>query len=286
MSLILAAMKKCPQCQTLLPLEARFCFQCGTLQLPVLTTSTREGFDWHADWVAQAYKRFLQRLEERVQAEQEGAKLPGYQERIRTTDYRETVMRRLQQWTDAHDTRTAPEQPLAVLHELKILLDDLLDFFFIMHAADLNVVVLPESILRYQHVRTPQIDLAELAFHYLAFEQEEERIYTDFITMPVNKIRNAGKYFLFPDRQEKIWFICDQSLLGNAKEGFAMTEKALYWKSGLQGAQRVFYHKLVSLQKEKEWLLINDLFFNATPSLNTKLIWLLRKLARLFQAEL
>ena len=279
-------MKNCPQCQTLLPLEARFCSQCGAPQLPVLMAGTREGFDWQADWVAQAYQRFLQRLEERVPAEQDGAKLSGYQERIRTTGYRQTVQRRLQQWTAAHQATTTPDQAPAVLRELKILLDDLLDFFFIMHAADLNVVVLPETILRYQLVHTPQINLAELAFHYLAFEQEEERIYTDFITTPVHKIRNAGKFFLFPDRQEKIWFICDQSLLGNAKEGFAMTDKALYWKSGLQGPQRVFYHKLVSLQKEKEWLLINDLFFNATPSLNTRLIWLLRKLARLFQAEL
>jgi hypothetical protein len=63
-----------------------------------------------------------------------------------------------------------------------------------------------------------------------------------------------------------------------------MTDKALYWKTRLQGAQRVYYHKLRSLTKEKEWLLINELYFNASPSLNTKMIWLLRKLARWHQS--
>ncbi|MEZ4984827.1 MAG: hypothetical protein R2795_07290 [Saprospiraceae bacterium] len=59
-----------------------------------------------------------------------------------------------------------------------------------------------------------------------------------------------------------------------------MTEKALYWKTGFQPPQRVYYHKLFALQREKEWLLINELYFNASPSLNTKMIWLLRKLAQ------
>ena len=280
-------MKICPNCQTSLPPEARFCYQCGALQLPSLEPAAAPDWDWQAPLVPQAFSRFQERLSERVVCEQNEAQLAQYQERLYESNYRETVQRRLQQWEESlalpEDDKVGQSR---TLRELRHLSDDLLDFFFIMHCSDLNRVVLPERMLRYQQLPPEEIDLGEMALAFLDFEHEEDRLYTDFVTMPVSKIRNAGKAFLFPDKTEKIWFICDQSLLGNAKKGFAMTEKALYWKSGLQPAQRIYYHKLFALAKEKEWLLINELYFNASPSLNTKMIWLLRRLAGLLRAEL
>lgn len=216
-----------------------------------------------------------------MRAEQDETKLSAYQERVYESNYREVLQRRFEQWVDKLDQRLLDTKASTYLKELKFLVDDLLDFFFVIHCADLNAVVLNEAILRYQNASADQLDCKQMAMDFLDFEREEERVYTDFIQLPVKKIKNAAKQFLFPEKEELIWFICDQSLLGNAKEGFAMTDKALYWKSGLQPAQRVYYHKVYSIQKEKEWLLINDLFFNATPSLNTKIIWLLRRLARL-----
>jgi hypothetical protein len=279
-------MKICPNCQTSLPPEARFCHQCGALQLPSLEPAAAAGWDWQAPLVPQAFSRFQERLIERVACEQNEAQLAQYQERLYESNYRETVQRRLQQWEQSVALPSDKGAQNRILHELRHLSDDLLDFFFIMHCADLNQIVLPELLLRYQQLPLEEIDLGKMALAFLDFEHEEERVYTDFVEMPVNKIRNAGKAFLFPEKTEKIWFICDQSLLGNAKRGFAMTEKALYWKSGLQPAQRIYYHKLFALTKEKEWLLINELYFNASPSLNTKMIWLLRRLARLLRAEL
>lgn len=283
---ILRAMKICPQCQTSLPPEARFCHQCGSLQLPQLEQAPSDGWNWQAALEPQAFTLFQNRLTERVKAEQDNRQLQQYQERLYESNYRETVQRRLQQWRERLVVPTNPAAERERLRELKHLCDDLLDFFFILHCADLNRVVLPEAILRYQQLSRDEIDLGDMALTMLDFEREEERLYTDFVKLPVRKIKNASKAFLFPERDERIWFICDQSLLGNAKEGFAMTEKALYWKSGLQAAQRVYYHKLFALSKEKEWLLINELYFNASPSLNTKMIWLLRRLARLLRAEL
>lgn len=279
-------MKICPQCQTSLPPEARFCHQCGTLQLPQLEQAAPEGWNWQRELVPQAFTRFQNRLTERIEAEQDTRQLQKYQERLYESNYRETVQRRLEQWRERLELPANATEEKEQLRELKHLCDDLIDFFFILHCADLNRVVLPESILRYQQLSLAEIDLAEMALTILDFEKEEERLYTDFVQLSVRKIKNAGKSFLFPERDERIWFICDQSLLGNAKEGFAMTEKGLYWKTGLQAAQRVYYHKLFALSKEKEWLLINELYFNASPSLNTKMIWLLRRLARLLRAEL
>jgi hypothetical protein len=280
-------MKSCSQCQTSLPDEARFCHQCGALQLEQLTTpSTAAGWDWEGELVPQAFARFQERLTERVGAEQDASQLHRYQERLYSSKYRETVQRRMEQWRENILVPREANGRAILLRELRGLTDDLLDFFLILHCADLNRVVLPEAMLRYQQLALEDIDLGKMAMTFLDFANEEERVYTDFVTLPVKKIRNASKAFLFPEREEKIWFICDQSLLGNAKSGFAMTEKALYWKSGLQPAQRVYYHKLFSLQREQEWLLINELYFNASPSLNTKMIWLLRRLARLLKGEL
>ncbi|MEL6971723.1 MAG: zinc ribbon domain-containing protein [Bacteroidota bacterium] len=278
-------MKICPQCKFQLPDHARFCLNCGAEQPVISGALPPEQINWSGSVVQQVYDRLLLRLKDRVTAEQDDKRAAEYQERLYSSGYREIVQRRIEQWVTEWEEKSATEKTAAP-QSMRYLIDDLLDFFFIIHCGDLNEVVLPETILRHQQSVDSSIDAKDLALDYLDFDREEERVYLDFITLPVKKIRNAGKSFLFPERDEKIWFICDQSFLGNAKEGFAMTEKALYWKSGFQGAQRVYYHKLFSLQKEKEWLLINDLYFNATPSLNTKMIWLIRKLARLHRANL
>ena len=276
-------MKICPQCRTSLPDDARYCLQCGTLQTgyPDTDVTPTPTWDWQGDLVNQAFVTLGERLAERVAAEQAADRLHLYQERLYQRGYRETVQRRLEQWRESLTVPADEADRQTRLRELRELTDDLLDFFFVRHTADLNRVVLPEAALRYQWLPAEEIDRNEMALTYLDFANEEERVYTEFITLSARKIRNAGKAFLFPERDEKIWFICDQSLLGNAKSGFAMTEKALYWKTGLQAPQRVYYHKLFALQREKEWLLINELYFNASPSLNTKMIWLLRRLGRM-----
>ncbi len=278
-------MKVCPQCKFQLPDHARFCLNCGAEQAMVSGTLPPEQINWGAAVAPQVFDRLQSRLADRVIAEQAENRINDYQERLYRSGYREVVQRRIEQWVVEWQEKSATDR-VAAPQSMRYLIDDLLDFFFIIHCGDLNQVVLPEAILRHQQKTGDDTDAKDLALDFLDFDREEERVYSDFITLPVKKIRNAGKYFLFPERDEKIWFICDQSLLGNAKEGFAMTEKALYWKSGLQGAQRVYYRKLFLLQREKEWLLINDLYFNATPSLNTKMIWLLRRLARLHRAQL
>ena len=274
-------MHQCTSCHSQLPQAAKFCPTCGQPQLSGIKTATKPDFDWEGDFVNQANRFFRKRLEERIKAEQDEMKLNIYQERIYESGYRDTIQRRLEQWANKIDRPVSLSNSAINLKTLKYLIDDLLDFFFVIHCPDINVVILNEAILSYQQRPNAAIDFSRMAMDFLYFEREEERVYTDFIKLPVKKIKNAAKQFLFPEKKEKIWFICDQSLLGNAKEGFAMTDKALYWKSGLQPAQRVYYHKITSIQKEKEWLLVNDLFFNATPSLNTKMIWLLRRLVKI-----
>ena len=99
--------------------------------------------------------------------------------------------------------------------------------------------------------------------------------------MPVEKVKNAGKFFLFPEIEERILFICDQSAFGSCKEGFAMTDKALYWKAYLEKAKVVHYDNIRILEKAKNWITINGFFFNVNQGINVKLLKLLRKIDQL-----
>ena len=99
--------------------------------------------------------------------------------------------------------------------------------------------------------------------------------------MPVQKLQNACTTFLHADRRERIFFICDLSLSGNCKEGFAMTDKGIYWKANLASAYQVQFGGLKEVRFNKEYLTVNNHFFNANPSLNLKLFKLLKKLREL-----
>ena len=99
--------------------------------------------------------------------------------------------------------------------------------------------------------------------------------------MPLEKLKNASQYFLFPEKTERIWLIIDLSLFGSLKEGLAFTERGIYWKNQLQAPQQVMYEQLLQVDREKDWLLINQHFFHASPSLNMK-IWLLLRRCMLF----
>jgi hypothetical protein len=236
--------------------------------------------NWEKALLPQLSEQLQARLAERLSAEQDGSRLANYQERLYTSGYRDLIQRRFTQWIDQLVIPTRPEENARSLRQLHYLIDDLLDFFFVEHTADLNVVVIPQKVLRYQQLPDEFEPDQQFCLDLLDFSRESERIYTSVLELTEEQVRNVSRHFLAPEPGERIWFICDQGLLGKMRKGFAMTDKALYWKTRLQGAQRVYYHKLRSLTKEKEWLLINELYFNATPSLNTKLIWLLRKLAR------
>ena len=128
---------------------------------------------------------------------------------------------------------------------------DLTDYFVIHYCPDLNDIPLPEEILKYQNISPEKTDLSELVTDYLDFKNENERAHFDFVKMPLQRMRNASKSFLFPEKGEKIFFICDQTLLGNGKEGFAMTEKALYWKMPFENPERVYYRNLKLIVPEK-----------------------------------
>jgi hypothetical protein len=277
----------CHQCQTELPEQARFCFHCGAAQ-PAPAPPPRACLDLRGDVEQQLISQFFQALRQRIEAEHQPEQFQAYSERLYETGFRDMLHRRAGQLKtqllemDAEGQADARRVNLLV----EALFEGLLDYFVIRHCQGLNAFPLPEAILRHENARWEKVDLFALISDYLDFANEpDETVYFDFLTMPAEKLKNAARFFLFPQRDERLFFICDQSLLGSGKEGFAMTDRALYWKAQLQTARKAPYHLLGEIKREQDWLLIGGHFFNVNPGLNLKLMRLLKKIKRLQQAS-
>ncbi len=276
----------CPNCQTSLPDEARFCFHCGAAQPPPpeeTTPAEAPVIDWQQALGPQLETLFSDLLEERIARIGSPDRLHDYREKLYRSGFRDTVHHRIQQLTDEMEReQLAPNfSPTRSLSYLQNVLRDLADFFLLRYTNDLHPHPLPESILRHQQARWATVDLNQLVYDYLALDQEAVTYYTDLLKMPREKLRNAGRHWLFPARDERILLLVDLSLFGQVKEGFALTEEAIYWKAPLQPAQAFSYRDLKTIEREHDWLLLNGHFFNAAPRLNTKILLLLEKLAQI-----
>jgi hypothetical protein len=241
--------------------------------------------DWERELVPQFNEFFLQRFQRRVEKRHDN-RIAEYQERMYTTGFRETAYRRLETLgIEAEQMRASldwvPEHAERVLAHT---VADLLDFFFVRHCADLNRIALPTAILRYQDSqRWADVDPFRLAMDYLQLADSGATVYTDFVTMPARKLKNAGQSFLHAAPDERVLFIVDQSLLGSNKAGYALTDAGIYWKALLQPPHAVLYTELVHLATEKDHLSINRNFFDAGRTVNPRMLLLLEKIKRLLQ---
>jgi hypothetical protein len=156
--------------------------------------------------------------------------------------------------------------------------EGLLDFFIIQYCPDLNGMLLPAEILKYEKAEPNKVNIEQMIRDFLDFEREKEVFYFDFISMRSDLLENACKSFLYAERNERVYFICDLSLKSNCKEGFAMSDRAIYWRAAFDRPRRVPYKELREVKKEKDWITINGHFFTANQALNLKLAKLLKKM--------
>ncbi|HMO38618.1 MAG TPA: zinc ribbon domain-containing protein [Saprospiraceae bacterium] len=280
-------MKKCHVCRTTLPDNARFCFNCGAAQRMAQTTTAPPRLNLRDNVEQQIETQFFLVFRERIETEHSAALLERYSNRLYQSNFQEVINRRAEQLAAQLHVLDQAEE-LGQRRAERILenaIEDLLDYFIIRHCADLNAVLLPEAILSYQGLPWEDVNLFQMVMHYLDFAHEQETLYTNFLEMPVEKLRNASQAFLYPEPQERIFFICDQSILGSVREGFAMTERAIYWKAHLEKPRQVAYDNLLTLERKKDWITINEHFFSVNQALNLKMFKLLKKIKRLISYE-
>ena len=216
---------------------------------------------------------FRKRLEE----EHTSKKHQAYADRFLESEFKSSVDFRIKQL--AEEARSIGLSKLKKSGAVASAFEELIDYFIIRFCNDLNETVFSENILKYQGLEKDKINVGEMVFDYLDFEIEDETLYTDFVAMPAHKLKNAANSYLNPKKSETLFFICDGSVLGSCKEGFAMTNEAIYWKMPFESPQRVFYKKVKSVRREEDWITINGIFFNSSKSLNLKLLRLLKKLS-------
>ena len=279
-------MKRCPRCNTGLPIEARFCWQCGALQEEPALGGKKASFrvDLSGNLEAQLNEQFFQALRERIEREHDARLFSEFSERLYTSGFRDVLSRRTAQLAElVHEMADAGDaDPAEVNALIADLFEDLLDLFIIQHAQDSAGVKFPQEILRYQYTDKASVPMQKMILDFLQPGLEGEEYYTDFLRMPLDKLKQAGKSFLFPAKDEKILVIADQSVLGGCKEGFAFTDRAIYWKAPMQKARYVPFTQIRDFRREGAWITINGYFFNLSPAANPRMLRLLSRLQRLF----
>jgi len=284
-------MRNCQFCDKELLDEARFCHHCGAKVKNLVADTAEQVLTYETKYPlnfrqlkglsSEIKQYFVQALDRRIAETQNPAKKKHYMNRLMQSDFQKVFELRAHQLAeDAYTIHS--KQGNTIPQEVDQLLtksfNGLLDYFMVKYCQDLNEVNIPDEALKYEGKKKEETDLQKMVVDFLDLESEEVKIYTDFITMPLRKLQNASRNFLFPAKDEKVLLIADQTVFGTCREGFALTEDALYWKSHFKDPQKVFYHQIESVKKEKDWLLINEIFFNVNPSINGKMVFLLNRL--------
>lgn len=283
---------ECPSCHKKNPADVVFCYACAhplnmlELNNPVRTSdsSMKSRYPLHnieglEEQIKSLFFEDLKRLALAIAPQ----KIDNYLLSFHTKGFASTVDLRAKQLAESFVERASGHISVMRLEkELEMSVNSLALYHIIYNCKEINPFYIPEKILRYEKAQRGNVDLKQMIFDYLDFQNEKERVFTEFVSMPTETMQNAAKNFLYPAKGEFIYFISDQSIKANGKEGFAMTEFALYWKAPLDKPQKVYYHHLARIETHKDWIKINTRFFNITPSLNIKMLLLLEKLRDIF----
>ncbi len=280
----------CPHCQSQNEVGAKQCYNCGhslTIQLNgarIYSPRYPLEFQLPEKLTSQIRNHFFKDFQEQIEEQLDRNGFRKYFDHFYKSGFYKNFDRRTEQL--AEEVRSVYlHRPDKAAEEADQLLSRtfhaFIDHFILVHAKPIHKLQLPQKILRYHDLPSERLDLRQMILDYLDFEHESEKVYVNFLQMPATKLRNATQSFLFAAPEEKLFFICDQTVFGSCREGFAMTDQALYWKSHFNPAMTVRYNELSTIRRESEWLSINDLFFNVSPSMNLKMLKLLRKIKSL-----
>ena len=282
--------RHCPNCLAAVSPDAFFCPNCGnrleqeadvlTLEdLPTQDTDTEVANEETVAkelTVSEVRQSFEDKLGERLTAYFGADRLPDYLAVYQSDDlFRQIRDVSLKTLTGYLNRELNPGK---ARRRREVVLSGLVEYFVVESAGDLHQQHFPQRLLRYQGVDWKQVDLFKLVMDYLDLDRETETVYTDFLTTPAKVLRNATKHYLKASRDERVLLICDQSLLGSGKHGFAFTDSALYWKNILQPAGSATYTTTQRVRSEKGHLSIDGQYFDAGSALNLRIALLLDKL--------
>ncbi len=279
---------KCSNCGSDNPEDIKICLSCGhDLKSVAVLVKDKLLFELDFDQPSilsnQIRDYFFKTLRFRIETELDPKGYRKYFDHFHSSGFYKKFDIRLQQL--AEEVLTIHSQEPSNLHKIDLLLDQtiesFIDYFVVFYCEPIHKLKLPEAILRYGNIQKEALDLGQMILDFLDFENEKDKVFTDFLNMPAGKLTNANEAFLFAEKEEKLYFICDQTVFGSCKEGFAMTDQALYWKAHFNEPGKVRFDDLEKVKKEGEWITINGQFFNVNKTMNYKMMKLLQKIQTL-----
>jgi hypothetical protein len=282
----------CNSCGKKNPADAQFCYSCGNpmgaIQMPRVYDG-RSKYDFQQlDVLEEQIKTLFFEELKRLASWIAPDKIEEYLREFYFKNFTSTVARRAEQLAEEFaelNFRQAFPSVILLEKQLENAIGSLALYHIIYNCSAINPIEIPEKIMRYERAIRGKVDMKEMIFDYLNFQKERQKVFTDFVKMPFTTLQNAAKNYVFAAKDEFIYFIADQTLLGSGKEGFAMTEYAIYWKSPLEKPHKVYYHHLARLERHKTWITINGHFFSVNPSINTKMLLLLEKLKAIYSTN-
>lgn len=175
--------------------------------------------------------------------------------------------------------------PNDIDYQIDLLVDNtfeaLLDRFITTHTRELNNWQ-PPDVTRWELVKKEDLDVEKMISDYLDIADDDSKHYINFISVPLPKLKNAHKSFLFAEKTERLLVLSDQTIFGSCKEGYAITNKGLYWKAFFNTPNRYFFEEFYDIRKEQDWININGQYFHVNPKMNYKLLKLLKKLRAVY----
>ncbi len=281
------ARKPCPVCNHQNPVVSVFCHACSYQfdAVPRVASAFKPRFAFQAGQTAAALSEqvkaeFFKFLRHRIYEEQDGRRYADYTSRFYDSRFRELFEVRSKQIVNEISRLQKVYGSEACVHVDKLCyraFDGLADFFLVQYCPDLNVCSLPQAILKYEKYTPDKVLTWQMVCDFLAFEEETEQFYFDFLAMPEQLLRNAVHAYITAGKGEKLFFICDLSLSGNCKEGVAMTDQGIYWRLPFGKPRGFRYDQLYEVRKSKNWLVINENHLMINTRFETKLLKLLRK---------
>ncbi|MBK7939704.1 MAG: zinc ribbon domain-containing protein [Lewinellaceae bacterium] len=174
--------KPCPACHGLSSVASVFCHHCGfhfegksskqTVYEPVYP------LDFDPETITDQVKAlFFRSLRMRVSEEHNVARYSDYVERFYQSRFRDIYSVRAEQI--AEDSliqweRFGQEAFPDIDRRISAAFEGLLDYFIIQFCPDLNGVILPTAILKYEKVQPGKTDQRAMIHDFLDFEREED----------------------------------------------------------------------------------------------------------------
>jgi hypothetical protein len=281
----------CPACAQYNPADAPYCYTCFAPMKPLaippqyIAPKSPYLFDNTSQLEEQIKNIFFEYLK-KIAAWIAPSKLELYIKSVFQNGFSDTLDVRAKQLAetaqlDYQKIKNTPSVQ-SVEKQLENAIQSLALYHIVHNCKDINDLYIPEKILRYEKLIQNKAEINNLIFDYLDFENEKIRVYTNYLTLSKTSLDNAAKHYLHTAKDEIPLFICDTTILGNGKDGFAITPFGLYWKQPLGKPQKVYFHHLARLERDKKWIKINNRFFDATSSMNVKMLLLLEKLKNIY----